>query len=50
VVVSRWENALDVDRMNKHLNNETEAEADTPEQVLVEDEIEAAGPAKPMTT
>ena len=50
VVISKWENALDVDRMNKHLNNETEAEADTPEQVLVEDEIEAAGPAKPMTT
>ena len=50
VVISKWENALDVDRMNMHLNNETEAEADTPEQVLVEDEIEAAGPAKPMTT
>ena len=50
VVVSKWENALDTKRMNAHLNNETEAEADTPEQVLVEDEIEATGPAKPMTT
>src|SRR3954462_3598451 len=50
IVVSKWEDALDVKRMNAHLNNETEAEADTPEQVLVEDEIEAAGPAKPMTT
>jgi aerobic C4-dicarboxylate transport protein len=50
VVVSKWENALDVDRMNAHLNNETDAEADMPEGVLVDDEIKAAGPAKPMTT
>jgi aerobic C4-dicarboxylate transport protein len=50
VVVSKWEDALDVDRMHAQLNNETEAEADTPEQVLVEDEIKAAGPARPMTT
>ena len=28
------------------LNQETEAEADTPEQVLVEDEIKAAGAAQ----
>jgi aerobic C4-dicarboxylate transport protein len=50
IVVSKWEGALDVERMRKHLNNETEAEADTPEQVLVEDDITAAGPPKPMTT
>ena len=31
VVVSRWENALDVAQMNRHLNRETEAEADEPE-------------------
>ena len=49
-MVSRWEGALDVERMKAHLNNETEAEADTPEQVLVEDEIDATGPAKPITT
>jgi aerobic C4-dicarboxylate transport protein len=49
VVVSRWEGALDVERMQAHLNQETEAEADTPEQVLVEDEIKAAGVPKPAT-
>ena len=49
VVVSRWEGALDVERMHTHLNQETEAEADTPEQVLVEDEIKAAGAPKPAT-
>jgi aerobic C4-dicarboxylate transport protein len=49
VVVSRWEGALDMKKMRSHLNQETEAEADTPEQVLVEDEIKAAGPPKPMT-
>jgi aerobic C4-dicarboxylate transport protein len=49
VVVSRWENALDVNRMHAHLNRETDAEADTPEQVLVEDEIKAAGAPKPAT-
>src|SRR5438046_7029662 len=47
VVVSRWEGALDTDRMRAHLNNETEAEAEMPEQVLVEDEIKAAGPPHP---
>jgi len=50
VVVSKWENALDAQRMHAHLNKETDAEADTPEQVLVEDEIKDAGPAKPVTT
>ena len=49
VVVSRWENALNIDRMRSHLNQETEAEADTPEQVLVEDEIKAAGAAQAVT-
>jgi aerobic C4-dicarboxylate transport protein len=49
VVVSRWEDALDVKRMHAHLNRETDAEADTPEQVLVEDEIKAAGAPKPAT-
>jgi aerobic C4-dicarboxylate transport protein len=49
VVVSRWEGALDVERMRSHLDQETEAEADTPEEVLVEDEIKAAGAPKPVT-
>src|SRR5207244_10374405 len=31
VVVSRWENAVDMAKMNRHLNQETEAEADAPE-------------------
>jgi aerobic C4-dicarboxylate transport protein len=48
VVISRWEGALNVERMRSHLNQETEAEADTPEQVLVEDEIKAAGALKPV--
>jgi aerobic C4-dicarboxylate transport protein len=43
VVVSKWEGALDVKRMHAHLNRETDAEADTPEEVLVEDEIAAVG-------
>ena len=34
VVVARWENALDADRMRRVLSGETEAEADTPESVL----------------
>jgi aerobic C4-dicarboxylate transport protein len=50
VVVSKWEGALDEDRMRAHLNNETEAEANVPEQVLVEDDIAEKGPAKPVTT
>src|ERR1043165_5949104 len=50
VVVSKGENALDVDRMRAHLDNETDAEADSPAQVLIEEEIRAAGPPKPMTS
>jgi aerobic C4-dicarboxylate transport protein len=50
VVVSRWEGALDTERMRAHLNQETDAEADTPEQVLVEEEIAAGGTPKPLST
>jgi aerobic C4-dicarboxylate transport protein len=50
VVVSKWEGALDEERMRTHLNNETEAEANVPEQVLVEDDIAEKGAAKPITT
>jgi aerobic C4-dicarboxylate transport protein len=38
IVVARWEGALDTARMHRHLNNETEEEADSPESVLVEEE------------
>ena len=48
VVISKWEGALNVNRMRAHLNRETDAEADTPEEVLVEDEITAAGKPKPV--
>src|SRR6476660_3966197 len=49
VVVSRWEGALDVEKMRSHLDQETEAEADTPEEGMVEDEIKAAGAPRPAT-
>ena len=49
VVVSRWESALDVERMRAHLDGETDAEADTPEEVMVDDEIKAAGALRPAT-
>jgi aerobic C4-dicarboxylate transport protein len=39
VVVARWENALDMARMRRHLDRETEAEADDPEKVLVTEEL-----------
>jgi hypothetical protein len=34
--------------MRAHLDKETDAEADTPEEVLVEDDIAAAGRPKPV--
>jgi len=34
IVVSKWEGALDNDRMRQRLNNETDADADEPERVL----------------
>lgn len=34
LVVAKWTGDLDVDRMQSHLNNETDLEADAPEQVL----------------
>src|SRR2546423_11896584 len=34
VVISKWENALDEGRMRRILDRESEAEADTPEEVL----------------
>ena len=34
VVVSRWENELDMDRMARMLNNETDLEAEEPEEIM----------------
>ena len=42
VVVAKWTGDLDVDRMQRQLNNETDAEADEPELVL--DQVEAHMP------
>ena len=39
LVVARWENALDVERMQARLAGETEEEADAPEAVLVREEM-----------
>jgi len=41
VVVAKWEGALDMERMRRHLDRETDAEADNPEDVLVAEEEEA---------
>jgi aerobic C4-dicarboxylate transport protein len=42
VVVARWTNDLDVQRMRRQLDNETEIEADEPEVVL--DQVEQRMP------
>ena len=39
VVVAKWENALDVPRMRRHLDQETAEEADDPEKVLLTEEL-----------
>jgi aerobic C4-dicarboxylate transport protein len=46
VVVARWEGAVDMARLHRHLNRETDVEADDPEAVLVAHEI-GAGPHIP---
>ncbi len=40
VAVAKWEGALDEARLRQHLNQETEAEANDPEAVLVAEEID----------
>ena len=40
IVVAKWENALDTNRMHQHLNQETDQEADDPELVMVSEEID----------
>jgi aerobic C4-dicarboxylate transport protein len=39
IVVAKWEGALNEERMRQHLDFETEAEAEDPEQVLVVEEL-----------
>ena len=54
VVVAKWEGALDEARMHRHLDRETDAEADDPEAVLVAEEIDkpveipGSGPPRPQ--
>ena len=55
IVVGKWENAVDEARLHRHLNQETDVEADNPEAVLVADEIDQEpripGPGpRPLTT
>jgi aerobic C4-dicarboxylate transport protein len=45
IVVAKWEKALDEDRMHRHLDQETDLEADEPETVRVATEAGAAGRA-----
>ncbi|WP_207458216.1 dicarboxylate/amino acid:cation symporter [Azospirillum sp. SYSU D00513] len=49
VVVAKWEGALDTERMRRHLDNETDEEADNPEDLLVKEENAHAKPAGPVT-
>ena len=39
IVVGKWENAVDVKKMNARLNNESYVESDDPETVLVVEDI-----------
>jgi len=39
IVVARWENAVDMATLRRHLDGETEDEADAPEEVLVAHEL-----------
>ena len=48
VVVAKWENALDEDRLHRRLDRETELEADEPETVKVEDDVLGAGAPQPI--
>lgn len=39
IIVAKWEGVLDERRLQRHLNVETEAEAEAPESVLVAEEL-----------
>jgi aerobic C4-dicarboxylate transport protein len=49
LVVAKWTGDLDVAKMNKHLNQETDSEADEPEEILDEVEAHMAPSVKPAT-
>lgn len=46
IVVAKWENALDTNRMHQHLNQETDQEADDPEAVMVAEELASTVPQR----
>ena len=48
VVVAKWEDALDEERLHRRLNQETDAEADDPEAVKVEDDVIEEGGPRPV--
>ena len=48
VVVAKWEGALDEERLHRRLNQETDAEADDPEAVKVEDDVIEEGAPRPV--
>jgi aerobic C4-dicarboxylate transport protein len=47
IVVAKWEGELDETRMREHLEHETEAEAEEPEEVLTEHDLGRAGEPRP---
>jgi aerobic C4-dicarboxylate transport protein len=49
LVVAKWTGDLDVVKMNKHLNQETDEDADEPEKLLDEVEAHMAPSGKPTT-
>ena len=49
LVVAKWTGDLDVDKMTRHLNGETDEEADEPEKILDEVEAHMATGGKPPT-
>src|SRR5665811_928018 len=49
LVVAKWTGDLDVVKMTKHLNQETDAEADAPEEILDQVEVHMAPSGKPAT-
>ena len=48
VVVAKWEGALNEERLHRRLNQETDAEADDPEAVKVEDDVIEEGGPRPV--
>ncbi len=49
IVVAKWEGALDSARLRRHLDRETEEEADRPEDLLVTEEEAGVETPRPAT-